>query len=407
MQDYLNMLFIFIISVVILASLVLWALVSIDLVKNFILRFNKYHIGRETDMHVWRTKIDHVVCKWIERTPSVPVSDSTRLVGIDMLRGTYKSATTQHWQEAGLLLGAIAMSKADDSLFSSSIKTFLNRTFNENGMWRTPPEHIDGAMLAYAVMKIPGIDLQVYKKSFDFMVDKLFAMVGVNGTVMYRKNYATIDFIDTIGLVCPFLALYGETFKNERALDLAVKQIKAYADNAALQSEFLLPHCYDFSAHIPLGVYGWGRGMGWFAIGLTDTLNELGSDHSRRAEIVPFIKILADSLLKFQRSDGGWNAFFTHDFWIGDSSATSMLGWFLLFAYDESGDRRYYESVERGVRYLMKVTQRNGVLDYSQGDTKDIGLYSLRFEKMPFAQGMCLRLYTAFERETMNNESRA
>lgn len=39
----------------------------------------------------------------------------------------------------------------------------------------------------------------------------------------------------------------------------------------------------------------------------------------------------------------------------------------------------------------MKVTRRNGIIDFSQGDTKDIGVYSQLFDKMPFTQGLAIR----------------
>ena len=40
---------------------------------------------------------------------------------------------------------------------------------------------------------------------------------------------------------------------------------------------------------------------------------------------------------------------------------------------------------------LQTVTQRNGAIDFSQGDTKAIGVYSKEFSILPFTQGFCLR----------------
>ena len=39
----------------------------------------------------------------------------------------------------------------------------------------------------------------------------------------------------------------------------------------------------------------------------------------------------------------------------------------------------------------MSVTKKNGEIDFSQGDTKDIGVYSILFDILPFAQGFALR----------------
>ena len=40
----------------------------------------------------------------------------------------------------------------------------------------------------------------------------------------------------------------------------------------------------------------------------------------------------------------------------------------------------------------MKNTRRNGEIDFSQGDTKGIGIYSLTYDIMPFTQGIATRL---------------
>jgi len=40
----------------------------------------------------------------------------------------------------------------------------------------------------------------------------------------------------------------------------------------------------------------------------------------------------------------------------------------------------------------MKVTRRNGAIDFSQGDTKGIGIYASTFDVMPFTQGLAIRL---------------
>jgi unsaturated rhamnogalacturonyl hydrolase len=42
----------------------------------------------------------------------------------------------------------------------------------------------------------------------------------------------------------------------------------------------------------------------------------------------------------------------------------------------------------------MKVTRRDGVIDFSQGDTKAIGVHSQEFDLLPFTQGFALRAST-------------
>ncbi|MED0978653.1 hypothetical protein P4T48_03595 [Bacillus paramycoides] len=55
------------------------------------------------------------------------------------------------------------------------------------------------------------------------------------------------------------------------------------------------------------------------------------------------------------------------------------------------------ESADKAINYLMKVTRRNGVVDFSQGDTKDIGVYSMLFNILPFTQGFCIRMINSYK----------
>jgi hypothetical protein len=50
---------------------------------------------------------------------------------------------------------------------------------------------------------------------------------------------------------------------------------------------------------------------------------------------------------------------------------------------------------------LRRVTRRSGVIDFSQGDTKAIGVYSRNFSPIPFTQGMVLRV-NAFQDTGVN-----
>jgi unsaturated rhamnogalacturonyl hydrolase len=70
-----------------------------------------------------------------------------------------------------------------------------------------------------------------------------------------------------------------------------------------------------------------------------------------------------------------------------------MLGWFLQLASGIKGlEKSCGEGARRAAAYLMSVTRRNGAVDFSQGDTKDIGVYSTHFTILPFTQGFSIRL---------------
>ncbi|MCS5423162.1 MULTISPECIES: hypothetical protein [Psychrilyobacter] len=80
-----------------------------------------------------------------------------------------------------------------------------------------------------------------------------------------------------------------------------------------------------------------------------------------------------------------------------DTSTTAVLGWFLINGSKIEGiSKECEEASEKAIDYLMKATQRNGVIDFSQGDTKDIGVYSMLFYVLPFTQSFAMRLVSYY-----------
>ena len=141
-----------------------------------------------------------------------------------------------------------------------------------------------------------------------------------------------------------------------------------------------------------LGLCGWGRGLGWFAIGIIDSWRELPSNSKHKKELEKIIIKFAKSIIKLQQDNGGWGWTVTRKETRIDSSTTATLAWFLINAAKISEIKDECErATDKSLEYLMSVTKRNGVVDFSQGDTKDIGVYSMLFDILPFTQGFTLR----------------
>jgi unsaturated rhamnogalacturonyl hydrolase len=184
-----------------------------------------------------------------------------------------------------------------------------------------------------------------------------------------------IRFVDTLGMVLPFLHACGWD-------DLAKRQLEEY-DQALLQGVFPA-HAYDTERQLPLGVFDWSRGVGWYILGLIETMDM----EENAARIVK----LANALLPFQREDGGFSCFIFNQKERMESSGTALIGLLFVSAYQITHDKRFLESAFRVEKSLMKATRRNGALDNCQGDTYGIGYYSQIFSVMPFAQGLALKL---------------
>lgn len=368
-------------------------IITIDLVpviKDWVLRI---HMGRYEDKSIWNKTITKKGSKWLLNTPKIKVTDNTRLVVLDMLKGNYTKNTIQHWQEASLVLGLSEYLKHnDDKEMEYEIEKFLNSKFDSSGQWLEKPKYIDGAILAYAIMKLDHIDINKYKKALDYIWEMIKNHIGEDGTVEYRKFMKSYRYVDTIGFICPFLVCYGTRYNEEECIDLAAKQIREYEKYGMLHGHSLPCHVYKIENKVPLGLYGWGRGLGWFAIGLIDSWNELPQDSKYKLSFEESIKRFAKTAMSFQQDNGSWNWTVTRNESRPDSSATATLGWFMLNASKIDGiSSECMDSVERAMHYLMQVTRKDGAVEFSQGDTKDIGVYSTLFNILPFTQGFCIR----------------
>jgi unsaturated rhamnogalacturonyl hydrolase len=315
------------------------------------------------------------------------------LIIIDMLKGNYKRNAIQHWQQAALVLGlTAAFEKSGDQRIKKQIDDFISSKINASGNWKETPKEIDGVILAYAILKAGWVNHKKNKPAYDAMWKLVQDLIGTDGTVAYRSHMKAYRYVDTIGFICPFLIRYGVTFDNDEAVALGCRQIAEYNKYGMYPDRMIPCHTYNVASGIPVGLFGWGRGLGWYAIGLIDAWVELPEAHPQKKMLTESVVSFAKTVLDFQNSKGGWNWIVTNDNAVTDSSATATLAWFLSHASAiPELKKNGIAATDKALQYLMKTTQRNGAIDLSQGDTKGVGVYSQEFGILPFTQGFALR----------------
>ena len=367
---------------------VILVITLIDIIPMICSWISRIKIGRYNDEKVWKQVLINRSIKWLNNTPKIKVTDNTRLTVIDRVKGNYTKNAIQHWQQAALILG-LNECKDNKEEINKAINKYLNAHFDSNGQWKEKPEFVDGAILSYAIMNLDGADK--YKLSFDYMYELIKELTGDDGTVKYRKSMPNYRYVDTVGFISPFLIKYGVKYNNNEAIELGVNQIIKYF-KYGFDTENIIPfHAYDIKEKYKLGLCGWGRGLGWFAIGIIDAWIELPNNIYKK-ELEEIIIKFAKAITKLQQSNGGWGWTVTRKETRIDSSTAATLAWYLLNASQiEEINNECKLAYEKAVKYLMSVTKRNGAIDFSQGDTKDIGVYSMLFDILPFAQGFALR----------------
>lgn len=377
----------------ILVVLIVLIVVLIDFFPQFYTWQSRIHIGRYSNREDWKKKISAITSHWLLKTPTIKLTDNSRLIIIDILRGNYSRNAIQHWQQASLLLGLIEQYKTEKKESTKVIiSAFLDAKMKADGNWKNAPTEIDGVILAYAIFSIPWLDHNKYKPAFEAIYNLVLNLKGEDGTVAYKKYNTDYRFVDTIGFICPFLVHYGLHFNQPEAVELAVKQIKTYDDYGMLSQNSIPCHTYNVKNKIPVGLFGWGRGLGWYAIGLIDSWSALPETHQLKKELSESVVQFAKMAASFQNENGSYNWLILDKLARQDSSATATLAWFFSKATSINEIQIISEKAsEKALDYLQSVTRRDGVVDFSQGDTKAIGIYARDFDRLPFTQGFVLR----------------
>ena len=382
-----------------LITILLLLLVGTDFILKTFYCLKRYHIGRWRSSDEWKSAVLSRALQWLRKMPVVPQTSLPTYALLDFIHNTKKNDTIQSWQHAGLALGIYAM---NSYALSPELNRWLEQWIHSDGTWRQSVPKVDFAMMGYALSVI-DTNYQHIRPAMDWVLSILQANLCEDGLVSYSQGTNTgVRYVDTLGMICPFLSRYGTLYHQPQYVDLAVHQITQFHDKAMWNMTALPCHAFDMHQNIPLGVYGWGRGTGWYLIALTDTRYEL-CDVPQKDLLTSFMKEAADYYYRFQAPDGGFCTILQGG-GCYDSSITAIMAYFYLQCSIIFCNEAYHTVSMRCLQKLKQSTMKNGALDQCQGDTHGIGVFSTHFDILPFAQGILLRTIALMqERSSINN----
>lgn len=360
-------------------------LVAYDILVYAIKVYKIVHIGRWRTFPKWESAVYKTCCKWAQNAPSVRINDDAKYILWDIIIHKPSYTTVQYWQDAGLILGLYKYK-------SHYANKLINKNINpKTGDWAIDILQVDIGLLAYSILRASPNPNKIHiamDKVYHYIISKLN-----NGTIPYRQEIPDIRFIDTLGLVCPFLMLYGSIYHNSAAIELAISQIDEY-DRAFHPTCNLPCHAYDIKNNKPMGIYDWGRGVGWYILAIIECIDVCSITDSKQHTVALTDKAirLANTLLPLQLDCGGYAEMMFNKKGFAESSASILIGLLMATCYKITKNKKYKESLNKIIDRLMLSTLRSGQIYYCQGDTKGIGYYSKDFTTMPYAQGMLLYL---------------
>jgi len=133
-----------------------------------------------------------------------------------------------------------------------------------------------------------------------------------DGGYWHKQIYPSQLWLDGIFMDCPFMTEYAGNANEPAWYDEAARQILTIAKHTRDPKTGLHYHGYDESRKekwadpkTGLSRNFWGRAVGWYAIGIAETLRAMPEDHPRRPEMIAVARSLADAVARVQDPQTG------------------------------------------------------------------------------------------------------
>ena len=257
--------------------------------------------------------------------------------------------------------------------------------------------------LGYPVFEVPDqvphaeVMLKLYfdygKKRYIPLINEAATMLAhiaeINeGFVIYWPPDPAL-LLDSLGMISNFCYLYDEVFHTDILSKVAQKLLDTMEHNCVDPDTGFLYHSYNYVDGKTEGVSTWGRGIGWYLLGLTSYVQKFGLKADRLVDILGRIYAGQDEAgflyddVKLKRHV--------------DSSPTCMAAYCMALCIDnniieEEELSRFYASFSKSVLALLSCVNKNGEVLNCSGECAKAGEYSRDFGNY-FSQGYTLMLF--------------
>jgi unsaturated rhamnogalacturonyl hydrolase len=136
------------------------------------------------------------------------------------------------------------------------------------------------------------------------------------GGFWHKNIYPQQMWLDGLFMGQPFYAQYAATFNEPAAFDDIAKQFLLVSRHTRDARTGLMYHAWDYAKAQPwadtatgLSPHFWGRAMGWYVMGVVETLDHFPADHPDRPAIIQTLRDAAEGIARVQDPLTGlwWN----------------------------------------------------------------------------------------------------
>ncbi|WP_256013241.1 glycoside hydrolase family 88 protein [Desertivirga xinjiangensis] len=286
-----------------------------------------------------------------------------------------------NFPRAWLLIGLFKFGiERNDETILHTVVIQSSHLINEVGELKFRFNKIDQALFGLLFLNLFEHTKELkYRKAAEQIYSHIQVFKNKEGLYLYRKT-DNILFIDTLGMLLPFLYEYallkGCTLIKEEA-NLQIKKYLQYASNSGEILSFP-SHAYDLNKKMKLGSVNWSRGMGWFLIGLAYSVKSNEEDLS-------FKDIFENYWRKIESLNINhyWPQFLGHNYdYSIDSSATIMFYYANALVYGMRNNKLNSA--------LRSAISTKGFVELNSGDTIYINNYSRIKGRSELSQGLLL-----------------
>lgn len=192
---------------------------------------------------------------------------------------------------------------------------------NNSGELKFTLDKIDQATFGLVFLRLYELThKEHYLTGANHIYEGIQVFKGEEGLYRYRSGL-NIFFIDTVGLLCPFLMRYACITNNPAIKSDAEYQIKFALKHCVEPKQGLAVHAFDLTRNQPLGSVNWARGTGWLLLGLSAVAQE-----DNTSIFMNSMRHYNKTLMDMREEHGFWPQFLGHtnDKAI-DSSGTLMF----------------------------------------------------------------------------------
>jgi len=191
----------------------------------------------------------------------------------------------------------------------------------ERGQWQCHGAAVGRAVLDCHEESDDARYLDAARRQYEALVDA----VEADGTVSYNSVLPEL-WVDSLYMVPPFLARYGQVTDERAAFDRAVDHVDAQVERLRDPHTGLFRHIWrETPDSFPESTL-WSRGNGWALVGILDTLEALPDDHGATDRLATAFADLAAAIRDHQDASGYWRNV------LDDSSSPLESSGTLMFA---------------------------------------------------------------------------